>query len=287
MDGRLRETLEAELREAAARARDALGLRDGDAGARPPVGLVLGSGLGGLVDRLEDARRIAFADLPHMAPPGVAGHAGELVAGRLEGRPVRALRGRVHLYEGHPPARVVFGARLLARLGCEVVVLTNAAGGIAPNLGPGSLLLLSDHLNLTGRNPLVAAGEGPAFVDLQGAYDPGLRDLARGAAAALGVPLAEGVYAGLLGPSYETPAEIRMLRALGADAVGMSTVLETIALRHLGVRVLALSVITNAAAGLPGAVCDHEDVQRAAAEAGARLEGVVRGVLRALPGGPG
>jgi purine-nucleoside phosphorylase len=189
------------------------------------------------------------------------------------------LSGRVHAYEGHALERVVFGVRLLATLGCRAVLLTNAAGGIRAGLAPGRLLLIRDHVNLTGTNPLVGANEAPfaRFPDMTHAYDSRLRELAHEAARAEQVELEEGVYAGVLGPSYETPAEIRMLRTLGADAVGMSTVLETIALRHRGVRVGALSVITNHAAGVTDAPLDHADVQAAGAAARERVERLMSG----------
>jgi purine-nucleoside phosphorylase len=225
------------------------------------VGVVLGSGLGMFADTLGGLVKIPFAEVPYLRPPSVAGHSGSLCFGTVGDTSVACLQGRVHLYEGHAVEDVVFGCRLLAALGCRVVVLTNAAGGIGEGLRPGTLMLVVDHLNLTGRNPLVG---GPNFIDLTRAYDPEVAEAARAAARDSSVPLAEGVYAGLLGPSYETPAEIRMLRALGAHAVGMSTVTETIALRALGVRVGAMSCITNFAAGLSEIVLDHRDVQATA-----------------------
>jgi purine-nucleoside phosphorylase len=207
----------------------------------------------------------------------VPGHPGELWLGDYGGVSVACLRGRVHAYEGHPIARVVFGVRLLAALGCRSVLLTNAAGGIRGDLAPGTLMLITDHLNLSGRNPLVGwSPDGHAtFVDLTRAYDTELAGAARAAASELGQTLAEGVYAGLLGPSYETPAEIRMLRTLGADAVGMSTVLEAIALRERGVRVGAISCITNGAAGLSPATLNHEEVQQTAAAARERFSALL------------
>lgn len=243
----------------------------------PRVGVILGSGLGDWARRLSSATQLPYASIPHMPTPSVAGHPGELWLGRSGGVAVACLRGRVHAYEGHPIERVVFGARLLAELGCRVVLLTNAAGGIRADLRPGALLLITDHLNLSGQNPLVRwTPDGhPAFIDMTGAYDPRLLAAARSAAASTGVELPEGVYAALLGPSYETPAEIRMLRALGADAVGMSTALEVIALRERGVRVGAVSCITNAAAGLSGAALDHADVQQTAARAAERFQALL------------
>lgn len=234
-------------------------------GSKPIVGVVLGSGLGAFGDQLESS--IAYEELAGMPTSGVPGHPGKLRLGSIDGISVACLQGRVHLYEGYDANDVVFGARLLARLGCKAVVLTNAAGGIASTLEPGDRMLITDHLNLTGRNPLAGSsnhGDVSRFIDMSGAYDVRLADLCRLAARELGTPLREGVYAGVLGPSYETPAEIRMLRTMGADAVGMSTVLEVIALRQLGVRVAAISCITNLAAGISPTPLDHYEVQEIA-----------------------
>ncbi len=230
----------------------------------PTVGVVLGSGLGAFGDTLEDGVRIPYADIPHMPRSSVVGHAGNLCIGRRGGAVVACLQGRVHMYEGHEPSRVTFGVRLLAKLGCKAVLLTNAAGGITSTLGPGDLMLIVDHLNLLGRNPLVGPNDdalGPRFPDMTRAYDPTLCEAARKAARDVGVALHEGVYAGLLGPSYETPAEIRMLRTLGADAVGMSTVPEVIALRHQRVPAAAISCITNLAAGISATELNHAEVE--------------------------
>ncbi|HVW28686.1 MAG TPA: purine-nucleoside phosphorylase [Polyangiaceae bacterium] len=257
--------LDRRIEEAAAAVR-------GRATSRAEVGVVLGSGLGRFADTLGDVVKFPFAEIPHLRAPSVAGHSGSLCFGTVGDTSVSCLQGRVHLYEGHPVEDVVFGCRLLAALGCRVVLLTNAAGGIGEGLRPGALMLVLDHLNLTGENPLVG---GPNFVDLTRAYDPEIADAARAAARESGVSLAEGVYAGLLGPSYETPAEIRVLRALGAHAVGMSTVVETIALRALGVRVGAMSCITNFAAGLSDVVLDHRDVQATARAAEAAFLAVL------------
>jgi purine-nucleoside phosphorylase len=236
------------------------------AGTAPRVGLVLGSGLGALADELEGATRIPYAEVPHLPTSSVAGHAGRLCVGQLAGVTVACLQGRVHAYEGHPLARVVFGVRLLAELGCHAVLLSNAAGGIAERLQAGSLMRIDDHLNLLGDNPLRGAcARGPRFPDMSRAYDPELGRLCDQAAAECGVALEQGVYAALLGPSYETPAEIRMLAALGADAVGMSTVPEVIALRQLGVRVGAVSCITNLAAGRSSEPLSHAEVEATAA----------------------
>ena len=244
---------------------------------------MLGSGLGAVAEELGGSR-IAYAEIPHMPSSGVAGHPGNLRFGRIAALPVACLQGRVHLYEGHDVSRVVFGVRLLSALGCEVVLLTNAAGGINAAFGAGSLMLIEDHLNLTGRNPLLGAhaGGGERFVDMSRAYDAELNALAEVAAARLGIGLVRGVYAGLLGPSYETPAEVRMLGVLGADAVGMSTVCETIALRQLGVRTAALSCITNAAAGIGSDRLDHTDVQRVAAESRAGIAALIKAWVEEL-----
>jgi purine-nucleoside phosphorylase len=252
--------------------------------ARPKVALVLGSGMGAVVDGIEDSCNLAYPDLG-MKASAVQGHAGTLVLGRLQGAEVAALQGRVHLYEGHAPGDVVLGVRALIALGARTVILTNAAGGIRADLAPGSLMLIEDHLNLTGQSCLVGPNDdaiGPRFPSLSDAYDARLRELAAKVAKSAGIALASGVYAGLLGPTYETPAEVRMLRTLGADAVGMSTVLETIAARHMGARVLGISCITNRAAGLDAHPPDHAEVQTAAARAIAPLHALVSGVVAAL-----
>jgi purine-nucleoside phosphorylase len=245
----------------------------------PAVGIVLGSGLGAFADTLEQATRVPYSAIPGFPATAVAGHRGELLLGSVRGVRVACLAGRVHLYEGHSAASVVFGVRLLAELGCGAVLLTNAAGGMKRGLVPGSLLLLRDHINLTGHNPLIGPNDPlyPRFPDMTCAYDPRLAELARMVARDEHITLEEGVYAGLLGPTYETPAEIRMLATLGADVVGMSTVLEVIALRHRGVRVGAISVVTNLAAGLSDAPLDHAEVQAAADAARERVERLVAG----------
>jgi purine-nucleoside phosphorylase len=231
------------------------------------VGVVLGSGLGAFGDSLGGLTKVPCAEIPNMPRSAVVGHAGNLCLGAVGQTPVACLQGRVHLYEGHELERVTFGVRLLARLGCGAVLLTNAAGGVNTSFAPGDLMLIVDHLNLTCRNPLIGPNDdrvGPRFPDMSKAYDPALSEAARRAAQEVGTTLREGVYAGLLGPTYETPAEVRMLRTLGADAVGMSTVLEVIALRHRGVRVGAISCITNAAAGIGDAPLDHSEVEQVA-----------------------
>lgn len=250
----------------------------------PRVGLVLGSGLAALGESVREAKLYPYAEIEHMPLPRVEGHRGSLILGRIEQTPIACLSGRSHLYEGYSPEEVVFGVRLLARLGCTQVILTNAAGGIAGACQPGTLMLIRDHLNLTGRNPLAgpADGLGPRFPDMSFAYDRELLHAARVCASRLGLHLAEGIYAGLLGPSFETPAEIHMLEVLGASAVGMSTVLETIALRHLGVRVLGLSCITNRAAGKGDALLTHEEVAEVAAGASQGFCALLSEIVREL-----
>jgi len=236
------------------------------ASAPPRVGLVLGSGLGAFADQLSSTLRIPYGEIPEMPRSSVQGHAGNLCLGSLASIQVACLQGRAHLYEGNTAARAVFGVRVLAELGCRVVLLTNAAGGIHSSFAAGDLMLITDHLNLMGQSPLCGPnfGDGPRFPDMSQAYDLELQGFAREAARQADVTLRQGVYAAMLGPSYETPAEIRMLRALGADAVGMSTVPEVIALRQRGVRVGAISCITNLAAGLSGQLLDHNEVEATA-----------------------
>lgn len=233
----------------------------------PKVGLVLGSGLGAFADTLEGLVKIPYSELPHMHASAVVGHAGNLCFGHVGKVPVVCMQGRIHLYEGHSPEAVVHGARTMARLGVGAVLITNAAGGLEPSWEAGDLMLMTDHLNLTGTTPLLGPNDdalGPRFPDMSTAYDLELRAAARDVAAKAGITLREGIYAGLLGPSYETPAEVRMLGKLGAQAVGMSTVLETIALRHMKVRVGALSCITNLAAGISKTELDHAEVEETA-----------------------
>ena len=250
----------------------------------PRVGLVLGSGLGAFADTLEGLTKIPYTELPHMPPPAVAGHAGNLCFGRSSGVPVVCMQGRAHLYEGHTVDRVVQGVRTMARLGVSAVLLTNAAGGLEPSWAVGDLMLVTDHVNLTGVSPLVGPNDekvGPRFPDMSEAYDPHLRASLRAVAADAGIGLREGVYIALLGPSYETPAEVRMLRSFGGQAVGMSTALETIALRHMGVRVGALSCITNLAAGIGKQHLDHAEVEETARSRREALVTLLRGWIAA------
>jgi purine-nucleoside phosphorylase len=254
----------------------------------PKAGIVLGSGLGALADDLEDAVAIPFADLPGWPAATAPGHVGRLLLGRLGGTPVVMLQGRFHLYEGNDPGLVVQPVLLFRRLGAGIVVLTNAAGGVDPSYGPGTLMIISDHLNLTGRSPLFgpnADAIGPRFQDLTDVWSPRLREALKAAGAAENAVLEEGIYAGLLGPQYETPAEVRMLRTLGADAVGMSTVLEAIAARWTGLEVCGVSLVTNPGAGYSGVPLSHEEVLEAGAEAGPRLARVIRRFVAGLGAG--
>jgi purine-nucleoside phosphorylase len=254
----------------------------------PQVGIVLGSGLGGLADELADPVAIPFAELPGWPAATAPGHLGRLLLGRLEGVPVAMLQGRLHLYEGHDPGLVVQPVLLMGRLGARILVLTNAAGGVDPRYGPGTLMIIGDHINLTGRSPLLgpnADAIGPRFTDLTDVWSPRLRMRLREAFGAEGVDHTEGVYVGLLGPSYETPAEVRMLRTLGADAVGMSTVLEAIAARWAGIEVCGVSLVTNAGAGYSGQPLTHEEVLESGAIAGPHLARVIRRFVGALADG--
>ena len=246
-----------------------------------PVALVLGSGLGAFGDSIENARSLAFAELPGFPRATVQGHKGRLVAGTIGGAPVLALQGRLHGYEGHDAATVAFPARVFAALGARVLVVTNAAGGVNPAFAPGDLMRITDHINLTGKNPLTGPNEdglGPRFPDLSRVYDPRLASALDAAGAEAGVKLRAGVYLQMNGPSYETPAEIRMARTLGADAVGMSTVPEVIVAAHLGLPVCGVSCITNLAAGIATHVLTHEEV----VEVARQVEGKFAALLRAL-----
>ena len=246
--------------EAARKAAHAIGKRA--AGRQPAVAVILGSGLGGLASAIENAVRIPFGDIPGFPEATVVGHEGAAIVGDIGGRAVVALSGRFHMYEGHPASLAAFPVRVFHAMGVRELFVSNAAGGISSRLAVGDLMMISDHLNLMGANPLVGPiEEGETrFPDMTDAYDPGLRKVMRTTAEALDIPLREGVYAGLLGPSYETPGEVKMLRMLGADAVGMSTVPEVIMARALGIRVAGISCITNAAAGVTGSALSHAEV---------------------------
>jgi purine-nucleoside phosphorylase len=253
----------------------------------PEVGLILGSGLGGLADEIQDRTEIPYAELPGWPASTAIGHAGVLVLGTVDGVPVAVMRGRAHLYEGVPADRAVFGVRVLGRLGARTLVVTNAAGAIDESYRPGQLVLISDHVNLMGTSPLVGPNDdtlGPRFPDMSDAYDPDLRARAREAAGRIGLEVGEGVYAAWLGPQFETPAEIRLMRAVGGDLAGMSTVPEVIAARHLGIRCLGISVVTNMAAGIGDGKLGHEEVLAVAAEAQPRLTALLRELLQTLAG---
>jgi purine-nucleoside phosphorylase len=254
-------------------------------GRTPRVGIVLGSGLGHLADEVQRPVRIPYREIPGFPQPGVAGHKGELVAGTLEGVPVLVQSGRFHLYEGHAADVAALPVRVFSRLGVQTLIVTNAAGGARPTFRAGTLMLIADHVNLMFRNPLIGPvleGED-RFPDMSEPYDAALRELARAAAREVGVGLEEGVYVGLLGPSFETPAEIRMLQRLGIDAVGMSTVPEVIVARARGMRCLGFSSITNLAAGTSPNKLNHEEVLEVGLQVGQSLSAVVKGVLRRLP----
>ncbi|MEO7851518.1 MAG: purine-nucleoside phosphorylase [Rubrivivax sp.] len=251
--------------------------------ARPRIAVVLGSGWGSLVQCLADARCIPYAQLPGFPAAGVDGHAGELWLGHLGAHPVAVLSGRRHVYEDGDAAAMAVPLRTLRAWGCELLVLTNAAGSLHAHMPPGSLMLVSDHLNLAQRSPLVGQTGPDRFVDMSRAYDPELRAVARAAAVRRHETLHEGVYARFLGPQFETPAEIRMARLLGADAVGMSTVSETIIARHAGMRVLALSLITNLAAGLSDEALSHAHTLAQAQAAGERAGALLADIVQALP----
>ena len=248
---------------------------------RPEIALVLGSGLGDFADRLADAVRIPYSEIPHFPRSTAIGHAGRLVMGSIAATPVAVMQGRVHFYEGHSIKDVAFPIRVFGRLGIRAVILTNAAGGISSDLHPGCLVLIRDHINLQAVNPLIGRNDerfGPRFFDMTTAYDPEFRQIAQEEAKRLGLWLGSGVYAALLGPSYETAAEIRYLKLIGADLVGMSTVPEVIAARHMGLRVLAVSCVTNLAAGLSQEPINHLEVL----EIGARVQKELVALLTAV-----
>jgi len=245
----------------------------------PRVAVVLGSGLGAFADALDGHTEIPYGEIPGWPPSTAVGHAGKLVMGMVAGVPVAALSGRAHLYEGYTALQAVYGVRALRALGAQSLVLTNAAGGIQAAWNPGTLVLISDHINLLGQNPLSGPNDhalGPRFPDMTEAYSRRFREIAREAGKSIGVDLPEGVYAALPGPSYETPAEIRYLRAIGADLVGMSTVPETIAANHMGMKVLGISCVTNHAAGVTDQKLDHKEVM----EVGERMKGTLIELLR-------
>ena len=254
-------------------------------GAPPDVAIVLGSGLGEFATALREAVVCAYTDIPHWPASAVVGHAGQIVVGTMAGKRVAALSGRVHFYEGHDLRTVTFAIRAIAAFGVRTVILTNAAGGINTDLKPGTLMLMDDHINLLGSNPLVGPNEerfGPRFPDMSEVYSPRLRRIATEAAAAAGVPLARGVYIAVHGPSYETPAEIRAFRTLGADAVGMSTVPEAIVARHMGLEVLGISCISNAAAGVLPQPLVHDEVMEVARRVRGAFSALLEGIVERL-----
>ena len=254
---------------------------------KPTLGIVLGSGLGSFAAQVQQAVILPYSEIPHWPRSTVEGHAGELILGTIDGVDVAIMAGRVHAYEGYSMAEVTFPTRVLGLLGCQALILTNAAGGINTSFGEGTLVALSDHMNLTGLNAVAGpneprfaqqTGAGLRFFDMSTAYSPRLRQLAQKEAARLGIPLPEGVYLAVLGPSFETPAEIRAFRTLGADLVGMSTVHETIVARHMGLEVLGLSLVTNMAAGVLDRPVNHEEVM----EMGKRMQTQFTALLRAI-----
>ena len=254
-------------------------------GTPPATAIVLGSGLGDFADGLPDAVTLPYGDLPHWPVSRVVGHAGKLVVGTVSGRRVAVLSGRAHAYEGHDLSTVVFAARVMARVGVKELILTNAAGGINTGFASGALMVIDDHLNLMGSNPLVGPNDermGPRFPDMSEVYSARLRRIADQAARARGVTVTHGIYAGLLGPSYETPAEIRYLRTIGADAVGMSTVPEAIAARHMGVEVLGISCITNMAAGVLNQPLVHSEVLETAQRVKGAFISLLEGIVERL-----
>jgi len=249
---------------------------------RPRVGLVLGSGLGGFADSLSEAVRIPYAKIPAFPRSTAIGHAGQMVIGKAGDVVAAAMQGRVHLYEGYTAPEVAFPMRVFGRMGIRAVILTNAAGGIDLGYQQGALVLIRDHINLQGQNPLTGPNDerlGPRFPDLTEAYAKRYREFAREEGQKLGMTLHEGIYAGLLGPSYETPAEIRYLRTIGADLVGMSTVGEVIAARHMGIKVLAISCVTNMAAGILDQTLSHAEVLETAERVKGQFEALLKAVL--------
>jgi purine-nucleoside phosphorylase len=254
---------------------------------RPQIGLVLGSGLGAFADDFTEAVRIPYTQIPSFPHSTAAGHTNQLVIGKSGGIPVAAMQGRVHLYEGYSAEEVAFPMRVLGRMGVRAVILTNAAGGINLDYGQGALVVIRDHINLQGRNPLVGVNDdrfGPRFPDMTYTYTKRYREIALEEAKKLGIPPREGVYAGMLGPSFETPAEIRFLRTIGADLVGMSTVPEAIAARQMGMNILAISCVTNMAAGILDQTLSHEEVLETTARVMGQFVALLRAVLPRIAG---
>jgi purine-nucleoside phosphorylase len=272
------DTLYDRVQAAAAAVRDRVAIA-------PQVGLILGSGLGGYADGLERATAIDYAELPHFPRSHIVGHTGRLVVGERAGARCVAMQGRVHMYEGHSAAMAAFPARVLVALGAEVIIVTNAAGGLNPLWAPGTLMLIRDHIDLLRDHALRGPNDdrlGPRFPDMTKAYAPELRALVKQAAATANVTLEEGVYVAMPGPTYETPAEVKMLQGLGADATGMSTVPEVCVARHMGARVIGVSCITNQAAGITGQELSHEEVTQTATRVRASFEALLDAILAAL-----
>jgi purine-nucleoside phosphorylase len=256
--------------------------------AEHAAAIVLGSGLSEYASGLPGAVEVPYEQIPHFPVPRVEGHSGSLFSAEVAGAPVIVFAGRVHTYEGWDLSEVVFAVRTAVASGCATVALTNAAGGVGDGMAPGDLVLISDHLNLTGRNPLSGANDdrlGPRFPDMSEVYSSELRALATSVGADVGVPLSQGVYAWFLGPSYETPAEVQMAKRMGADLVGMSTVPEAIAARHMGARVLGMSLVTNLAAGISTTPLSHEEVTEVATEAKGRFTALIDALLPRLAAG--
>lgn len=252
---------------------------------KPTIGLILGSGLGGLADEITQAVKIPYQDIPHFPVSTVEGHQGQLVIGQLKGKNVVAMQGRFHFYEGYSLEQVTFPIRVMKSMGVQTLIITNAAGGINMDYKPGDLMIIKDHINFTGRNPLIGPNEeafGVRFPDMSAAYDPEYVALAQQIARKNGIDVREGVYVGLTGPSYETPAEIRMLRILGADAVGMSTVPEVIVARHAGIRVLGISCISNMAAGILPQPLSHDEVMETAEKVKVTFLRLMRGIIEEI-----
>ncbi|MDR7544958.1 MAG: purine-nucleoside phosphorylase [Armatimonadota bacterium] len=270
----------------AARARETAALVLGRGAPAPEVAIILGSGLGALADLVGAVASMPFSEIPHFPPAGVEGHRGRLVVGTLEGRRVAVMQGRAHYYEGYTMPEVVFPVRALYAMGARILIVTNAAGGLNRHFRAGDLMVIADHINFMGSNPLIGPNEedlGPRFPDMSEAYDPALMELAEQVAVELGIPLRKGVYVGVSGPSYETPAELRMMARWGADAVGMSTVPEVIAARHLGMRVLGISAIADLATGEQRAKVTHDQVLAVIRRLEPQFVNLMRGIVHRLP----
>ena len=252
---------------------------------QPSLGLILGSGFGSYADSFSDSKVLSFGEIPHFPCSTVSGHRGNLVFGSVEGIPCIALQGRIHFYEGYSMQEIAFPVRVLGRLGIQGLIVTNAAGGLNPEFRPGDLMLIADHINMMGSNPLIGPNpdeSGPRFPDLSDAYDSGMREIALDIAGRLGIRIRQGVYLGVTGPSYETPAEIRVYRSLGADAVGMSTVPEVLVAVHMGIPVLGISCITNMAAGMEPRKITHSDVLKTTKKVEKKFRLLLDGIIKAV-----